>query len=473
MSGKPGIRVLGVRLFFLPVATRIPLKFGPEVTTRVTCARVEATIAGPGGRPVTGWGETPLSVVWMWPSALSYAERDDAMRALCGTIAREMATLPGASHPLEFGHLFAGEILPGIMDGLNRRRAPFDPLPWLAALGCFAPFDIALHDAYAKSVDAETYRTYDGEHLDRDLAWFFGDAERELFAGRRPDGFLAASPARRLPAWHLVGGTDLLARDELTGGEPDDGHPVLLPDWIRRDGLHCLKVKLCGDDGEWDWRRLLAVGGVAIEHGVRWLCADFNCMVRDPAYVIEILDRLRRDHPRLWDMILYLEQPFPYDLHSHPIDVSGIAKRKPLFMDESAHDWRHVAMGRELGWTGVALKTCKTQTGAILSLCWARAHGMHIMVQDLTNPMLAQIAHLQLAAHAGTIMGVETNAMQFYPDASLAEAAVHPGAFRRVDGHVDTGSFRGPGFGYRIEEIARELPSAEDSGHASGIQADA
>ncbi len=60
-------------------------------------------------------------------------------------------------------------------------------------------------------------------------------------------------------------------------------------------------------------------------------------------------------------------------------------------MDESAHDWRFVKMGRELGWTGVALKTCKTQTGAILSLCWAKAHGMTLMVQDLTNPMLAQI----------------------------------------------------------------------------------
>ena len=29
--------------------------------------------------------------------------------------------------------------------------------------------------------------------------------------------------------------------------------------------------------------------------------------------------------------------------------------------------------------------------------------------------MLAQISHVLLAAHAGTIMGVETNSMQFYP----------------------------------------------------------
>ena len=50
------------------------------------------------------------------------------------------------------------------------------------------------------------------------------------------------------------------------------------------------------------------------------------------------------------------------------------------------------------------------------------AHEMALMVQDLTNPMLAQIPHVLLAAHARTIMGVESNAMQFYPDASSYEA---------------------------------------------------
>ena len=83
---------------------------------------------------------------------------------------------------------------------------------------------------------------------------------------------------------------------------------------------------------------------------------------------------------------------------------------------------------------------------------------MTLMVQDLTNPMLAQVPHVLLAANAGTIMGVETNAMQFYPEASAAEARVHPGLYRRRDGAVDLGSVRGPGFGYRLDEIGRDLP---------------
>ncbi len=82
---------------------------------------------------------------------------------------------------------------------------------------------------------------------------------------------------------------------------------------------------------------------------------------------------------------------------------------------------------------------------------------MTLMVQDLTNPMLAQIPHLLLAAHAGTIMGVETNAMQFYPDASAPEEAVHPGMFRRRQrqGLARVAGWRGHGLPGRRDRTAR------------------
>ena len=214
------------------------------------------------------------------------------------------------------------------------------------------------------------------------------------FEGRYPEEFLVRPRLEKIPAWHLVGGKDPVDPEELTGSEPNDGYPVLLRDWIRRDGLKCLKVKLRGDDAEWDYDRLIKVGRMAVEENVDWLTADFNCTVREVGYVNTILDRLIKEYPRLYGMLLYVEQPFPYDLKAHRIDVHSVSARKPLFMDESAHDWRYVRLGRELGWSGVALKTCKTQTGAILSLCWAKAHGMTLMVQDLSNPMLAQIPHV-------------------------------------------------------------------------------
>ncbi len=280
------------------------------------------------------------------------------------------------------------------------------------------------------------------------------------FAGKFPCDYLVDEVPTVLPVWHLVGGLDPLDEADLTGGEPDDDYPVTLRQWIVRDGLDCLKIKLRGNDQEWDYQRLIDVGEMSIELKVRSLSADFNCTVTDPQYVNSILDRLKSERPDIFDMILYVEQPFPYELEKNQIDVSSVSKRKPLFLDESAHDWKFVALGRKLGWTGVALKTCKTQTGALLSLCWAKAHGMPLMVQDLTNPMLAQIPHVRLAAHAGTIMGVESNGMQFYPAASAPEEKVHPGIYRRRDGQLDLTSIAGPGFGYRVSEIRREIGKA-------------
>jgi L-alanine-DL-glutamate epimerase-like enolase superfamily enzyme len=364
---------------------------------------------------------------------------------------------------LQVGQAFLENVLLSRLDDTNRRRRDDgdEPMPYLAGLVCASAFDIAIHDAFGKLCELPVYQTYTPEFLNTDLSDYLteNDGPDSQFVGKYPQDFLKSPPPSRLPAWHLVGGLDALEAQDLTGIEPDDPYPVTLTDWIERDGLRCLKIKLRGNDLDWDYERVVRVGQIAVSHDVVWLTTDFNCTVHDPAYVNQILDRLLAEQPRIYAMILYVEQPFPYDLEAHRIEVRSTAARKPLFMDESAHDWRLVRLGRELGWSGVALKTCKTQTGALLSLCWAKANGMTLMVQDLTNPMLAQIPHVLLAAYAGTIQGVETNAMQFYPDASLAEAKVHPGLYRRRDGCIDLSSIHGAGCGYRLDEISRTLPA--------------
>ncbi len=453
------LQIRDTELYFLPVTMRMPLKFGNQVLSRVDCARAKVTVSGIDGRTVEGWGETPLSVGWVWPASLDYDERERALKEFTIQLARELARFTPTGHALEVGHAFIETRLKDLQDQFNADRAPEAHLPHLAALVCFSALDIALHDAFGKLNGLPTYETYTSDFLEKDLAHYLTPAEGSTvsFEGKFPADFFV-TPAKQLSVWHLVGGLDPLSEEELTGEEPNDDYPVLLRDWIRQDGLNCLKVKLRGNDEPWDYARLVRIGQICAEENVEWLTADFNCAVTDPTYVNRILDRLKDEQPRIYQAILYVEQPFPYDLEANRIDVRSVSARKPLFMDESAHDWRFVRMGRELGWTGVALKTCKTQTGALLSLCWAKAHGMTLMVQDLTNPMLAQIPHVLLAAHAGTIMGVESNGMQFYPAASLPEETIHPGLYRRRDGILDWSSLSGSGFGYRLDEIERELP---------------
>ncbi len=447
------VRVVGVQLYLLPIQLRVPLKFGRETLTEVTCARAKLTVEDRRGRRAAGWGETPLSVQWAWPSNLPYQDRYCAMLDHCKELVDEWGQLSMYGHPID------------ALEELHQASSfaqGFAAIPLLARLVCTSVFDQALHDAYGILHNIDVYKTYNADWMNRDLSAYLEPAEGAdvSFAGMYPQDFFVQKPPTKLQAWHLVGGLDPIDESDLKGDEPDDGYPILLADWIKRDGLKCLKIKLRGLDSEWEYERIVRVGRVAIEHGVEWLSVDFNCTVTDPAYVNEILDQLKADEPRIDKMVLYVEQPFPYDLGSHRIDARSVASRKPLFLDESAHDWEHVRLGRELGWTGVALKTCKTQTGALLSLCWAKAHRMSLMVQDLTNPMLAVIPHVRLAAHAGTIMGVEVNAMQFYPEASRAEAQVHPGLYQRRGGMLDLSTLHGAGFGYRIAEIERELPEA-------------
>jgi L-alanine-DL-glutamate epimerase-like enolase superfamily enzyme len=463
MPSKPtDVRPVAAELYLLPIETRMPLKFGPEVTTKVTLARVRLTVQDREGRTAEGWGETPLSVQWVWPSGLSYEARHQVLTGLCLDLTGAWAGFETWGHPVEVGHAFTSRALPGVAARVNRGRTAegAEPMPWLAALVCSSAFDLALHDAFGVLHGLPTYETYDARYMNADLSAYLTPAEGSevSFAGKYPADFFARPRPDKIPAWHLVGGKDPVAPSELTGTEPDDGYPVLLRDWVRRDGLKCLKVKLRGDDPAWDYDRLAQVGRIAEEEGADWLTADFNCTVNEPAYVNAILDRLIVEHPRLYGMMLYVEQPFPYDLEAHRIDVHSVSARKPLFMDESAHDWHFVKLGRTLGWTGVALKTCKTQTGALLSLCWAKAHGMTLMVQDLSNTTLAQVPHVLLAAHAGTIMGVESNGMQFFPEASGPEAVVHPGLYRRQGGMLDLSTISGPGFGYRVDAIRRTLP---------------
>lgn len=457
------VRVIATEVHYLPVEMRMPLKFGSESVSSVTCIRVAVTVETADGRTAVGWGETPLSVTWAWPSStMSYADRYDAMTEFCSRLAVAWTENPALGHALEIGHSFLDTKLHPLLDGFNTDRGE-QAMPHLAALIAASAFDIATHDAYGNVHSVDIYDTYNSRYLSDDLSHYLraADGSGVSFAGKYPSDFLVDQVPTSLPVWHLVGGLDPLDDSDRDGSEPVDDYPVTLEQWIQTDGLKCLKIKLRGTDAAWDLDRIVRVGTMAMRLGATTLSADFNCTVRDPDYVNEILDQLQSSHPDIHAMILYVEQPFPYDLEANQIDVSSVSSRKDLFLDESAHDWKFVALGKRLGWTGVALKTCKTQTGALLSLCWAKAHGMPLMVQDLTNPMLAQIPHVRLAAHAGTIMGVESNGMQFYPDASLIDLAVHPGIYRRRDGHLDLSTISGAGFGYCIDDVARQLPDPD------------
>jgi len=157
----------------------------------------------------------------------------------------------------------------------DAERPGGEPVPWLGALVCASAFDLAVHDAYGVLHEVPTYETYNARFMNADLDDYLeaADGADVSFAGRYPEEFLVNPRPRTIPAWHLVGGNDPIDASQLTGAEPDDGYPVLLRDWIRQDGLKCLKVKLRGDDFAWDFDRLTKVGEMAIDEAALWLTA--------------------------------------------------------------------------------------------------------------------------------------------------------------------------------------------------------
>ena len=455
-----GIRVEGLSLRFLPYPFREVLRFGRESLEGCECARARVLVEGADGELTEGWGEVPLGATWAWPSGLDVADRLDALRGFCVNLAEAWSSFDLAGHALVIGHAFLRDVLPARWAALNaeRRRLGAEEMPWLAALLCAAPFDLAIHDAYGKAMGRPSFSTYGPPYLDHDLAWFYGEAPSSSFAGRYPRDFLVAPPDE-LEVWHLVGGADDLDSPESPDPSsfPANSYPTTLRGWIRRDGISALKVKLRGLDSARDAERLAAVGRMCLEEGVRRIGIDFNGTVGDPLYVLELLEKVRKDEPECARRLVYVEQPFSAS-GALGLDVRALGSRLPLLMDESAVGWESVARGQTLGWTGVALKTCKTLTGALLSLCRAREAGMAIMVQDLTNPMLALVPHALLGAHAPSLGGIEANAAQYCPEASLPEAGVHPGLFGRRSGRLSVASIRGDGLGYGEAIRARALP---------------
>ena len=87
----------------------------------------------------------------------------------------------------------------------------------------------------------------------------------QRFAGRYLAEFVREACKPSLPVFHLVGGLAKLRRSEMDEADPQDGLPSSLDEWILHDGLRCLKVKLRGNDLQWDLERLLEVGRVWCE----------------------------------------------------------------------------------------------------------------------------------------------------------------------------------------------------------------
>lgn len=449
------IRIVELEAHYSLETARTPLKFGAVVVDAVEFCRVKATVENRQGAVASGWGGIFLMDFWGWPDpSLPHPGKAAAMHELterCLALAREYGDF---AHPIDIFFDLEHDLA-----RLNREvcaAAGLSPdQPFLGALVCASPLDAALHDAFGNVNGIDSYCGYGPEFMP-DLAKYLGPT----FAGKYVQDYLRPAYLPKVPIFHLVGGLDKLTRDEIGPEDLQDGIPNCLADWIAYEGMYCLKVKLRGTDLDWDVDRTLAVHRIGQEELGRLgetrlhLTADTNEQCESPEYIVEYLRRLQEASPDCFERILYIEQPTERDLTAHRHDMRAIAALKPVIVDESLVSLETFDLALELGWSGIALKTCKGHSADMIYCAKAREAGIPYTVQDLTNPGLALIHSVGLGARTYTMLGVEANSRQFFPASTSAqEKAVHGGIFSLQGGEADTSSLRGTGLGYQMDRL--------------------
>jgi len=456
------VRVVEATPYFIEAVARTPLKFGGVVMDRLDYAQVRVEVETRAGRRGVGWGGMFQSDVWAFPDdRVPHPQRQEAMREVTRRYCKLVQGLGKFGHPIGL-YFEMEEGLREMARAISAEMSFAVPLPFLAALVSASPVDAAIHDAFGIANGISSYDGYGAEFMDHDLERYLG---RE-FKGKYVADFIRRSYRPRVPVFHLVGGLDKLRRSELDASDPKDGLPNSLDEWIERDGLFCLKVKLRGIDLDWDIERMLEVARIAREVGARvgerklYFTADTNEMCETPQYMVEFLERVRERDPRTFDDILYVEQPTERDLSARRLDMRPIARLKPVLVDESLTGLEDLRLALELGWSGLALKACKCQSAELVIASAAEKRGIPYSIQDLTNPALALLQSVGMAARLSPMMGVEANSHQFYPAFSEPEAAVHPGIFQRRNGVLDTSTLLGSGLGFQMGKVQRYLPAS-------------
>jgi L-alanine-DL-glutamate epimerase-like enolase superfamily enzyme len=446
---------------------RAPYKFGGRVVDRVTLLNVHCRVTTRSGDTAWGFGSMTMGNVWAFPSAtMSYDTTLNAMRVLASRIARLTQDCSESGHPLDIAHVVEPEYLKAAA-AVSAELNLNEPIPKLCTLVVASPFDAALHDAFGKVHRRNVFDTYGPDLMTHDVSRYLGPD----FLGVRLDRTLLSQPQERIPVFHSVGGLDPLDASDVKA-PIGDGLPETLDEWIRRDGLVRLKIKLQGDHLSWDVERTLAIdriarrlanarslldsargdpepvegsGQASTEMGY---CLDFNERCPDVEYVLECLRQIRDRSPEAFERILYIEQPTARDLDANRQNVMHEAARlRPIVIDESLTGLESLMLARELGYTGVALKACKGQSHTVLMAAAAQKYKMFLCVQDLTCPGASLIHSVGIAARVPAVAGIEANARQYVPAANEPWQDRFPGIFTIADGHICTGEIGGPGLG--------------------------
>ncbi|MCL2305089.1 MAG: mandelate racemase/muconate lactonizing enzyme family protein [Planctomycetaceae bacterium] len=429
-------------------AYRSPMKFGGRIMHGIVLLDVNVKVRSRSGKTGTGFGSMTMGNIWAWPGGRTDpTDTLDTMIRFGREVVREAENFREFGHPLELMYDFSRRYETFAYSRNVMADSAPEPMPRLAQLVAASPFEAALFDAYGKMLDENVYNLLSDEFCNRDLSHYLG----EDFQGEYPDRYTLRKPKDRMPLYHLVGALDPLT-DADVKTPLDDGLPEHLGQWIHYNGLTHFKIKLNGDDLDWDVERVLAIDRIAEEEQAKRGCtqwcysADFNERCANVEYVLEFLNRIKKRTPAAMERLQYIEQPTHRDLKAFPENkMHRAAEIVPVVIDESLLDLESFHESRKMGYSGIALKACKGHSEALLMGAAAQKYDLFLCVQDLTCPGASFLHSASLSARIPTVAAIEGNSRQYCPAANVPWTKKYPSMFIVKDGTLGTNVLTGPG----------------------------
>ena len=469
------IRLEDVRFYMRNVHTRMPFKYGAAVLTAVPILHVVAQGALKNGTPVQGVAADILPPKWFDKDpAKSY--QDNVADLLWSARSARSAYLDAARSPQSFFAIwqagYAQTVSAGDAHGLNR----------LTAVHGSTLMERALIDAVGCGVGASYFELLKANLLGLDL----GAIHPEL-QGVVPGQVIGATPLKQLHVRHTVGLADPIS-DIAPEERLDDGLPQSLADCVEHQGLTYFKVKVNGDLAT-DLARLAAIAELLDSRDAEYqITLDGNEQYRELDSLIGLLDALAAAQPRLYERVLYVEQPLERSVALDAALEAGIraaAARRPLLIDESDDALDTFRQALALGYKGVSSKACKGLVKALANQALARRReGCFLSGEDLMNlPVVSLHQDLAHVAALG-IEHVERNGHHYVRGLDHLTAheqatclAAHGPLYREVEsglvaldvrgGKIAVGSLQVAGLGVGMPVAVDEMVAVEEWEFAS------
>jgi L-alanine-DL-glutamate epimerase-like enolase superfamily enzyme len=434
---------------------RQPMKFGGRVVEDVCVLRTEVTVTQVGGRKKTkGIGEMTMGNAWAWPSKIPGKVTLKLLVELANRLAARAQDATLVGDPLQITHRLA-ELRDAVTAEMVQEYKITEQIPKLAAMLAASPLEAAVHDAFGRIHHRNSFDLMNSEFLNEDLSAYLG----EEFAGKYPVYYLSPKPKPTMPLYHLVGALDPLSKEDIKS-RLDDGYPETLEEWLHSDGITHLKIKLAGNNIDWDVGRIVEVTRicerVAAERDWK-LSFDFNEQCPNEDYVLDLLERIERLSKLSFDRLQYIEQPTPRDLTQRTeMTVHRISRIRPVVIDESLTDLESLRLARQRGYTGLALKACKGQSECLLMGAAGAHYQMFTCVQDLTCIGGSFLHSASIASRLPGVAAIEGNGRQYCPIGNAAYMKQYAPMFRVRYGTIPTELLDGPGLGFEWQPLGED-----------------